>query len=173
MRPAADCVGMSSYEPRRYRDPRVLDHRKLDPRRLAAAKLAARREKVRRIRNRTAVGSAAAFVAVFGGLYGQLVSGHDPALAKTAKPSSGKGSKSTTAQSQAATSTDPQSSTDPGPSLDPGSYPDTSSTDPQYPSDTQAPVDPQTSDGTQSAPSSSYDQTWSAPAPAPVQTSQS
>jgi hypothetical protein len=54
-----------------------------DPRERAAARLAERRSRVRRIRNRTAVGSAAVFVAVFGGLYGQLSAGNDPALAKT------------------------------------------------------------------------------------------
>lgn len=47
-------------------------------------RLAARRARVQRIRMRVAAGAAAVFVAVFGGLYGQLRSGNDPALAKSA-----------------------------------------------------------------------------------------
>jgi hypothetical protein len=81
-----------------------------DPREVAAARLAERRSRVRRIRNRTAAGSAAAFVAIFGGLYGQLSSGNDPALAKTGTSS---GSSATSAPAtQAQTQTDSSAASD-------------------------------------------------------------
>jgi hypothetical protein len=41
-----------------------------------------RRRRVQLIRGRVVAGAVALFVAVFGGITAQLVSGHDPALAK-------------------------------------------------------------------------------------------
>ena len=76
-----------------------------DPHELAAARLAERRSRIRRIRNRTAAGSAAAFVAIFGGLYGQLSSGNDPAPARTSASTS-------PASEPAATQTDSSAATD-------------------------------------------------------------
>jgi hypothetical protein len=45
--------------------------------------LARRRARVKMIRTRLAVGSAALFVAAFGGITAQLASGHDPALSSS------------------------------------------------------------------------------------------
>jgi hypothetical protein len=55
-----------------------------DPHQIAADRLAARRARVHRIRVRATAGAVALFVAAFGGLYVQLSSGNDPALAKQA-----------------------------------------------------------------------------------------
>ncbi|MDX6638327.1 MAG: hypothetical protein QOJ01_1838 [Solirubrobacterales bacterium] len=59
-------------------------------RRLAAARLASARERVRVIRRRVAIGTASVFTAAWVGVFGQLISGQDPAL--------GDGTKSTTAR---------------------------------------------------------------------------
>ena len=122
-----------------------------DPREQAAARIAERRARVRRIRNRTAAGSAAAFVAVFGGLYGQLTAGHDPGLAKAG--TSGGSSSGGSSNPPPSESTDPSSS-------DAGA---------QAPQDEVAPTT-----AVPAAPASPpADQTWSSPSPAPVTTSQS
>ncbi len=55
-----------------------------DPRQQAAGKRRAREERIRRLRMRIAAVAIALFVAVWTGLYVQLVSGHDPALASEA-----------------------------------------------------------------------------------------
>jgi hypothetical protein len=94
-----------------------------DPHELAAARLAERRARVRRIRNRTVAGSAAAFVAVFGGLYGQLSSGGDPGLASagttsTSTPAADDTTSEPEAPTPAQTQTQPQTATDPQPSTD-------------------------------------------------------
>ena len=44
--------------------------------------LAARRRRIHAIRVRVAAGAVALFLALFSGLYVQMASGHDPALAK-------------------------------------------------------------------------------------------
>jgi hypothetical protein len=44
--------------------------------------LAARRRRIHTIRVRVAAGAVALFLALFSGLYVQMASGHDPALAK-------------------------------------------------------------------------------------------
>ena len=77
-----------------------------DPREQAALHAAGRQARVRRIRNRTAAGSAAAFVAVFGGLYGQLSAGNDPALASTAPSTQTSGSGDTANQSASGSTTE-------------------------------------------------------------------
>lgn len=59
-------------------------------RRLASARLASARERVRVIRRRVAIGTASVFTAAWVGVFGQLISGQDPAL--------GEGTKSTTAR---------------------------------------------------------------------------
>ena len=43
--------------------------------------IAARRRRVHRIRTRVAAGAVSLFIALFSGLYIQMASGHDPALA--------------------------------------------------------------------------------------------
>ena len=57
-----------------------------DPRQLAAAKRRAREQRIRELRTRVVALAVALFVAVWSGLYIQLVSGHDPALAAEATP---------------------------------------------------------------------------------------
>jgi hypothetical protein len=52
-----------------------------------ASPLDARRARIRQIRARVAVGAAAAFVGVFGFLFGQLSSGNDPGLTDNASTS--------------------------------------------------------------------------------------
>jgi hypothetical protein len=52
-----------------------------DPRARAVAKRRAREERIHRLRMRIAAAAVALFVFTWGGLYFQLVSGHDPALA--------------------------------------------------------------------------------------------
>jgi hypothetical protein len=47
-----------------------------------------RRRRAQLIRGRVVAGAVALFVAVFGGITAQLVSGHDPALAKQSSSSS-------------------------------------------------------------------------------------
>jgi hypothetical protein len=125
-----------------------------DPREQAAVRIAERRARVRRIRNRTAAGSAAAFVAVFGGLYGQLTAGHDPGLAKAG--TSGGSSSGGSSNPPPSESTDPSSS-------------GASAAGAQAPQDEAAPATE-----VPAAPTSPpADQTWSSPSPAPVTTSQS
>ncbi|HUZ28615.1 MAG TPA: hypothetical protein VMU90_05195 [Solirubrobacteraceae bacterium] len=57
-----------------------------------ASRLAARRTRITKLRKRFIAGGATVFVAVWIGIFGQLVSGHDPALA--ARSSSGSASSS-------------------------------------------------------------------------------
>jgi hypothetical protein len=54
-----------------------------DPRERAAAKRAARGQRIHRLRVRIAAAAVALFIFTWGGLYIQLVSGHDPALASS------------------------------------------------------------------------------------------
>jgi cell division protein FtsN len=56
-----------------------------DPRQQAAAKRRAREQRIRDLRTRVVAVAVALFVAVWTGLYIQLVSGHDPALASETK----------------------------------------------------------------------------------------
>ncbi len=56
------------------------------PRQLAADKRRAREQRIRVLRTRVVALAVALFVAVWSGLYIQLVSGHDPALAGEATP---------------------------------------------------------------------------------------
>jgi hypothetical protein len=55
-----------------------------DPRQPAVDKRRAREQRIHDLRMRVAAVAVAVFVAVWGGLYIQLVSGHDPALASAA-----------------------------------------------------------------------------------------
>jgi hypothetical protein len=55
-----------------------------DPREQAADKRRAREQRIHDLRMRVAAIAVAVFVVVWGGLYIQLVSGHDPALASAA-----------------------------------------------------------------------------------------
>jgi hypothetical protein len=48
---------------------------------------AARRSRTQMIRKRCAAGAAALFIAAFGGIFVQLSTGHDPALASSTKAS--------------------------------------------------------------------------------------
>jgi hypothetical protein len=69
--------------------------------------LARRRARVKMIRTRLAVGSAALFVAAFGGITAQLASGHDPALSSSnssaSKTTASSLSRATSAATPAAT----------------------------------------------------------------------
>ncbi len=57
-----------------------------DSRQQAAAKRRAREQRIRDLRRRVVAVSVALFVTVWAGLYIQLVSGHDPALAGEIEP---------------------------------------------------------------------------------------
>jgi hypothetical protein len=50
--------------------------------------VAARRRRMHAIRTRVAAGAAALFIALFSGLYVQMASGHDPALARSTQVAS-------------------------------------------------------------------------------------
>ena len=69
----------------------------------AASPLQTRRARIRQIRARVAIGAAAAFVGVFGFLFGQLWSGSDPGLNDSA---------STTTTTSQNTAADDSSSSD-------------------------------------------------------------
>ena len=56
------------------------------PRQQAADKRRAREQRIRDLRRRVVAVAVALFVAAWGGLYIQLVSGHDPALASETAP---------------------------------------------------------------------------------------
>jgi hypothetical protein len=63
--------------------------------------VAARRRRIHNIRVRVAAGAVALFIALFAGLYVQMASGHDPALAKSSSSAQVASSSATT------TTTDP------------------------------------------------------------------
>jgi hypothetical protein len=71
----------------------------VDPRQLAADKRRAREERIHRLRMRIAAGAVALFVAAWAGLYVQLVSGNDPALAGDVTPVSQSADPTATADS--------------------------------------------------------------------------
>jgi hypothetical protein len=71
-------------------------------RRLAAARLASARERVRVIRRRVAIGTASVFTAAWVGVFGQLISGQDPALGDATKSTTAR--VSTTTHSTSGTS---------------------------------------------------------------------
>jgi len=62
------------------------DADRLEAKGLARARLRARRRRVRKIRRRTLHGSLALFAAVWAVVFGQLVSGNDPALSSVPRP---------------------------------------------------------------------------------------
>jgi cytoskeletal protein RodZ len=78
---------------------------------LARARLRARRDKARRLRRRVVAFGAAAFVAVWLGLYVQLVQGKDPALsASSVQHVAAQTQSSTSSTGTGSTSTDDSSS---------------------------------------------------------------
>jgi hypothetical protein len=79
-------------------------------RELARARTVAARERVRTIRRRVAVGTASVFAAAWFGVFGQLVSGEDPALGsgiKTSKTTAAAGSIAGESRRQSRSSAEP------------------------------------------------------------------
>jgi hypothetical protein len=72
---------------------------------LAAERLKERARRVRRIRNRAIAGAAATFVVAWGVVFGQLVSGNDPVIAKSST-TSGTTNTDTSTVNDSTTSTD-------------------------------------------------------------------
>jgi cytoskeletal protein RodZ len=88
-------------------NPEPHDTNRLTPRELGRARLEARGRRIRRLRRRVTAVAVAVFVGVFGVMTEQLVTGHDPALAKTATTATTASSASTSTK----TSTTASSST--------------------------------------------------------------
>jgi cell division protein FtsN len=87
-----------------------------DPRQQAADKRRAREQRIRDLRTRVVAVAVALFVAVWTGLYVQLVSGHDPALAGEIEPvtqSAAAGDSPTETWSDDATATDRSTASEP------------------------------------------------------------
>jgi cytoskeletal protein RodZ len=85
----------------------------LTARELGRARLEARGRRIRRLRGRVVAVAVAVFVGAFGVMTEQLVTGHDPALAKTATSTtaSSGSSKSTSTTSSSSTSSPTTSTT--------------------------------------------------------------
>jgi hypothetical protein len=100
-----------------------------------------RQQRIRQIRARVAVGAAAVFVGIFGFLFGQLSSGHDPALASSS------GSTTTSTATDSSSSGDSSTSTGSSTSSDQSqsSSSDQSSADQSWSSQSPSPVTTQQS----------------------------
>jgi hypothetical protein len=82
----------------------VPDTDRLTARELGRARLEARGRRIRRLRRRVTAVAVALFVAIFGVMTEQLVTGHDPALAKSAATTATRTATTSTAASTTASS---------------------------------------------------------------------